>query len=307
MLPALGRLRLSRTGEFYPLSDSEVNRFAEEERQDPITLEDFQTDDGDTWRTFRVRSETPGADGEYTHFYYSAAALWRHYNSATHVVDPLTRQPIWYEDWVALHDAYAPSDSMRLWVYSLPTRDPGTVKAQPPPPMQRFRAPPPANQQPIRRMPHVAHAHMGAPAAKPAAALRRGSGVASACTRSATGPGSASVGCCSSTIRASSTRCGMPWTTPSEPARRSRSSWIAWPPARPTPMACARCRPGANCMGGGGWPSACSARWMRRGRGGRAGRGGRRRERRLRPAARWTASCAPERHAPQRGVSTVGI
>ena len=153
MLPALGRLRLSRTGEFYPLSDSEVNRFAEEERQDPITLEDFQTDDGDTWRTFRVRSETPGADGEYTHFYYSAAALWRHYNSATHVVDPLTRQPIWYEDWVALHDAYAPSDSMRLWVYSLPTRDPGTVKAQPPPPMQRFRAPPPANQQPIRRMP----------------------------------------------------------------------------------------------------------------------------------------------------------
>jgi hypothetical protein len=134
MLPALGRLRLSRTGEFYPLSDSEVNRFAEEERQDPITLEDFQTDDGDTWRTFRVRSETPGADGEYTHFYYSAAALWRHYNSATHVVDPLTRQPIWYEDWVALHDAYAPSDSMRLWVYSLPTRDPGTVKAQPPPP-----------------------------------------------------------------------------------------------------------------------------------------------------------------------------
>jgi len=132
MLPALGRLRLSRTGEFYPLSDSEVNRFAEEERQDPITLEDFQTDDGDTWRTFRVRSETPGADGEYTHFYYSAAALWRHYNSATHVVDPLTRQPIWYEDWVALHDAYAPSDSMRSWVYSLPTRDPGTVKAQPP-------------------------------------------------------------------------------------------------------------------------------------------------------------------------------
>ena len=181
MLPALGRLRLSRTGEFYPLSDSEVNRFAEEERQDPITLEDFQTDDGDTWRTFRVRSETPGADGEYTHFYYSAAALWRHYNSATHVVDPLTRQPIWYEDWVALHDAYAPSDSMRSWVYSLPTRDPGTVKAR----HHRCSASARAAGESAAdsQDAHVAHAHMGAPAAKPAAALRRGSGVASACTR----------------------------------------------------------------------------------------------------------------------------
>ena len=144
MLPALDRLRLSRTGEFYPLSDLEVLRFAKEERCDPITLEDFRTDDvniedfrtddDDPWRTFRVRRETQGADGEDTHFYYSAAALWKHYNSEEPVGDPLTRQPIWYEDWVALHDAYAPSDSMRSWVYSLPTRDPGTVKAQPPQP-----------------------------------------------------------------------------------------------------------------------------------------------------------------------------
>ena len=154
MLPALDRLHLSRTGEFHPLSQPELDEFTDEEKVDPITLESFQKDAND-WRTFRVRNETPRADGTYKYHYYKASALWQHYDSSTPKKDPLTNQPIWYEDWMALHDAYDPFPNavelIPLWVYGLPTREPGTVKAQPQP-MQRFRAQPP-NQLPNRRIP----------------------------------------------------------------------------------------------------------------------------------------------------------
>jgi hypothetical protein len=147
-LPALDRLSLARTGEFYPLSQPELDQFTADEKTDPITLDPFQRDTND-WRTFRVRNETPRADGTYKYHYYKASALWQHYDSPTPKKDPLTNQPIWYEDWMALHDAYDPFpfavDFIPLWVYALPTREPGTVKAQPPPPLNpppRVYAPP---------------------------------------------------------------------------------------------------------------------------------------------------------------------
>lgn len=141
LLPALDRLRLPRTGEFYPLSQPELTKFEEEDTQDPITLESFERDSGngdaDGWRTFRVRNKTPQSDDTYKYHYYKASALWRHYNSSTPKRDPLTNQPIWYEDWMALHDVYDAfsnaTDFIPSWVYNLPTREPGTVKAQPSP------------------------------------------------------------------------------------------------------------------------------------------------------------------------------
>lgn len=146
MLPALDRLSLSRTGEFYALSQPELDQFAAEDKLDPITLDPFKRD-ADGWRTFRVRNATPRADGEYKYHYYKASALWQHYDSDTPKKDPLTNQPIWYEDWMALHDEYDPfPNAVELipgWVYDLPTREPGTVKAQrPPPPPPRVFAPP---------------------------------------------------------------------------------------------------------------------------------------------------------------------
>ena len=155
MLPALDRLSLLRTGEFYALSKPELDEFTAEEKVDPITLESFERDAGG-WRTFRVRNETPRADGTYKYHYYKASALWQHYDSQTPKKDPLTNQPIWYEDWMALHDAYDAFPNatgfIPRWVYSLPTRDPGTVKAQPPP-VSPTPQPEPANQLPIRNIP----------------------------------------------------------------------------------------------------------------------------------------------------------
>lgn len=142
-LPALDRLRLSRTGEFYPLSQPELDEFTAEGKRDPITFDPFQKD-ASNWRTFRVRNETPRDDGTYIYHYYKASTLWQHYNSRTPKKDPLTNQPIWYEDWMALHDEYEQSptaaDSIPQWVYGLPTREPDTVKARPPRP--RVFAPP---------------------------------------------------------------------------------------------------------------------------------------------------------------------
>ena len=109
-----------------------------------------------------MRNETPRADGTYKYHYYKASALWEHYDSDTPKKDPLTNQPIWYEDWMALHDAYDPFpnavDFIPSWVFDLPTREPGTVKAQRPPPLNP--QPPvyapqsrvPANAIRVRRM-----------------------------------------------------------------------------------------------------------------------------------------------------------
>lgn len=132
MLPSLDCLSL-RTGEFYPLSQPEVDQLRNNGvGDDPISFEPFQTE-GNGWRTFRVRiNEPPRADGEYRYYYYEANGLWRHYNSATPRTDPQSRQPIWYEDWMSLREAYAPTANVPFWVYGLPTLNSATVKEQPP-------------------------------------------------------------------------------------------------------------------------------------------------------------------------------
>tara|TARA_Y100000768_G_scaffold383934_1_gene366978 strand:+ start:189 stop:1172 length:984 start_codon:yes stop_codon:yes gene_type:complete len=169
MLPALDRLRLSRTGEFYALSQPELDQFAAEDKLDPITLESFESDSGngaDDWRTFRVRNETPRADGTYKYHYYKASALWQHYDSPTPKKDPLTNQPIWYEDWMALHGVYGTlpnaASFIPSWVYALPTREPDTVKARPSlPPQWRYddevlrTMPMTLTPVPVRRQPNI--------------------------------------------------------------------------------------------------------------------------------------------------------
>jgi hypothetical protein len=176
MLPALDRLSLSRTGEFYALSQPELDQFAAEDKLDPITLESFESDSGngaDDWRTFRVRNATPQADGEYKHHYYKASALWKHYDSPTPKKDPLTNQPIWYEDWMALHGVYGTlpnaASFIPSWVYALPTREPDTVKGRPSLPSQwRYddevlrTLPLTPTPVPVRRQPNIPPQRRGA-------------------------------------------------------------------------------------------------------------------------------------------------
>lgn len=130
LLPSLDRLSL-RTGEFYPLNEAEVEQFEIDEVEEPFMYEPFQLD-GDGWRTFRVRiNEPPRPDGKYRYYYYKATYLWRHYNKPTMQTDPQNRQPIWHEDWMALHEAYAPLDSVPPWVHVLPTLEVNTPDALP--------------------------------------------------------------------------------------------------------------------------------------------------------------------------------
>jgi len=149
MLPALDRLSLSRTGEFYPLSQAEVDALNKDGAQEPFSTEPYQKDvdaygfgnwrrfvpgvqpnDEDAqWHTFRVRSTEPSADGTYKYRYYRAESLWRWHKDNRN--DPITREPIWYEDWWELHDAYDKEGLVPSWVYTLPTRDPGTIVVRP--------------------------------------------------------------------------------------------------------------------------------------------------------------------------------
>tara|TARA_B100000963_G_scaffold100947_1_gene87316 strand:+ start:97 stop:1473 length:1377 start_codon:yes stop_codon:yes gene_type:complete len=149
MLPALDRLSLSRTGEFYPLSQAEVDALNKDGAQEPFSTEPYQKDvdaygfgnwrrfvpgvqpnnEDAQWHTFRVRSTEPSADGTYKYRYYRAESLWRWHKDNRN--DPITREPIWYEDWWALHDAYDKEGLVPSWVYTLPTRDPGTIVVRP--------------------------------------------------------------------------------------------------------------------------------------------------------------------------------
>lgn len=147
MLPSLHRLPF-RTGEFYSLSQAEVNELNAAGEVDPITLEPFRVDarrhgvfgwrrfvpgvrlNENTWRTFRVRSKDKNANGDYTYQYYRSNTLWQHYNRLIddqQPRDPLTRQQIWYEDWMDLHDAYDPGGYIPTWVFALPQRQDATV------------------------------------------------------------------------------------------------------------------------------------------------------------------------------------
>ena len=55
-LPPLCGLALTRTGEFYPLTEDQVNALNREEAAEPITQQRFQLDaePQDGWHTFRV-------------------------------------------------------------------------------------------------------------------------------------------------------------------------------------------------------------------------------------------------------------
>ncbi len=160
MLPALDRLSLARTGEFYPLSQPEVDELNKDGEQEPFSAEPYQKDvdaygfgnwrrfvpgvqpneEDAQWHTFRVRSKEPSADGTYKYRYYRAESLWRWHKDNR--ADPITREPIWYEDWVALHDAYDKDGTVPYWVYALPPRDPNTIIVRP------VQAPPQAAQSP---------------------------------------------------------------------------------------------------------------------------------------------------------------
>ncbi len=156
MLPALDRLSL-RTGEFYPLSQAEVDALNKEGEQEPFSTEPYQkdvdaygfgnwrrfvpgvqpNDENAQWHTFRVRSTEPSADGTYKYRYYRAESLWRWHK--TNPADPITREPIWYEDWMALHDRFDPEGLVPDWAYDLPTRDPDTIVVRPVPLPQMTR------------------------------------------------------------------------------------------------------------------------------------------------------------------------
>lgn len=151
MLPPLHRLPL-QTGEFHSLSQAEVDALNKQEVVDPITLEPFRLDarrhglfgwrkfvpgvrlNENTWRTFRVRSKDKNPNGDYTYQYYRSKSLWGHYNRLVGGLeprDPLTRQRIWYEDWMDLHDAYDPDGDTPNWVFGLDAREKDTHKYVP--------------------------------------------------------------------------------------------------------------------------------------------------------------------------------
>lgn len=135
-LPPLDRLRLTRTGEFYPLSEEQVDELNREGAEEPITQRAFQRDVGpeDLWHTFRVRLTQP--DGSFKDQFYRAESLWDWYQrsagGARPPTDPLTRQPVWYEDWWALHGRFDPEGTVPDWAYRLTKFDPASEDAQQP-------------------------------------------------------------------------------------------------------------------------------------------------------------------------------
>ena len=124
-LPPLDRLRSTRTGEFYPLSEEQVNDLNREEAAEPITQQRFQLDAEPRegwWHTFRV--ELKQSDGSFKDQFYRAESLWEWYQrsagSARPPTDPLTRQPVWHEDWWALHERLDPQGAVPGWARTLP-------------------------------------------------------------------------------------------------------------------------------------------------------------------------------------------
>lgn len=158
MLPSVAKLRLDQgrrrgpvsTDEFYPLNSAQVAQLNAEGEQEAFTTERFQEDADpvEGWHTFRVRAEHPRADGTYAYKYYRAESLWEYVKRGNRF-DPLTRGPIWYEDYVELHSRFAPGEPIPGWAtQQLRRRD------APPP----AAAPEPAVQAPIP--PHRQNAQM---------------------------------------------------------------------------------------------------------------------------------------------------
>jgi len=107
------------TDAFHALSMDEARQL-NEDGGDPITGDDYPRgreaqDDG---ATFRIT--TRGADGRPNNQYYDAATLWRW--AQDHRTDP-RRNPWFREDWMALHDQYAPGSPVPPWVNALQSTD----------------------------------------------------------------------------------------------------------------------------------------------------------------------------------------
>tara|TARA_B100001057_G_C22870031_1_gene958326 strand:- start:5033 stop:6691 length:1659 start_codon:yes stop_codon:yes gene_type:complete len=123
MLPNLGGLSLASvtpTGEFYALTAPE----AAEEGEDPIHGHAFlpgQTKDS-LAATFRVRSKDPrpGTTNRYVYHFFEAASLWQWVKRERQAYNPKTREPLWKEDWLALHDQFDPDSPVPHWVRDLP-------------------------------------------------------------------------------------------------------------------------------------------------------------------------------------------
>ncbi len=135
MLPNLGRLSLVSppTGEFYALTRDEVT----EEGEDPIHGHFYHP--GQTKEslvaTFRVRSKDPrpGTKNQYVYHIFDAESLWQWVKTRDHAYNPKTREPLWKEDWLALHEKFNPSSPVPYWVRDLPQLDPNFVDGMPAP------------------------------------------------------------------------------------------------------------------------------------------------------------------------------
>ncbi len=109
------------TDAFYPLSIDE-ERDLNEDGGEMLTAEPFRRgrEAGEEGATFRIR--TYAADGTTPiYHYYDAASLWRWAQTDARF-DP-RRNPWQYEDWMALHDQYAPDSPVPSWVQDLHRTD----------------------------------------------------------------------------------------------------------------------------------------------------------------------------------------
>jgi len=124
MLPRLDRLSLKPTGGFWTLTPAE----AAEEDEEPIHGYAFLPGQvkEDVAATFRVRNKDPlwGTTDEYFYHYFEAESLWTWVRRDGQAFNPKNREPLWKEDWWALHDRFAPDTPVPSWVRNLPQLDP---------------------------------------------------------------------------------------------------------------------------------------------------------------------------------------
>jgi len=125
MLPNFSRLDLRHnsapTGQFYVLTEEQVATIG----IDSITLEPFEAWQGrnDPHATFRVRNKNVNTTtNEYDYNWYVASLLWQWVKDNYKL--PNTGDPIWFEDWWALHDQYAPGAVAPARVADLPKLKP---------------------------------------------------------------------------------------------------------------------------------------------------------------------------------------
>ena len=117
MLPNFSRLSVqrhavSRTDGFYNLTPSEVDALNSSGETEPSTLADF-------FSVFRV--SVPRSDGTLMYKYFDARNLWRWVGDPQATNDKYygTQMPVWYEDWMELHDQYGPNEDVPAWVDGL--------------------------------------------------------------------------------------------------------------------------------------------------------------------------------------------